>query len=140
MIKKIVICISVIMVLLFIGIFIKVKMHFYKIEVEAIESQTKYNNHIKMMDSLFNLENEKQKLRIEYAKKLEMEFRKNQLRAIVTTSGATNKTLKLTCIFFNTSTLKEDSMKNSIDMWRKLGFTKVIISDGYQNSYTLKLY
>lgn len=139
MIKKIAIGISIIMALLFLGIFIKVKMYFHKVETEAIETQTKYINHLKMLDSLFNLENEKEKLRIDYADKLEKEFKKHSMRVIVTTSGTKNQTLNLRCVFFNEATLKESSMKNSIDTWRKLGFTKAIISDGYQNSYSLKL-
>ena len=139
MLKNIIITISIIMTLFFLGIFIKVKMYFHKVETEALETQTKYINHLKMLDSLFNLEDEKEKLRIEYADKLEKEFKKHSMRVIVTTSGTKNQTLNLRCIFFNEATIKENSMKNSIDTWRKLGFTKVIISDGYQNSNTLKL-
>lgn len=138
MINKIIIGFFILMTLFFVGIVIKVKMYFHAIEIEVINSQKIYNKHIKMLDSTLNLENVKQKLRVEYAEKLETELKRNR-KIFVSTSGNRNEYLTLTCYFFNENSLNEESIKNSINTWKKLGFKKVTITDGYQNSYSLKL-
>jgi hypothetical protein len=137
--KKFIIICSTIMALLFLGLFISFKMYLNKSEIQLAQTQNKMTQANRMMDSLISLEDEKQKIRIQYAENLEKDFRKINKNVIVTTYGIKDQNLKLTCLYFNETSLELDSIKNSILTWRKLGFVRVTITDGYQFSNTLKL-
>lgn len=127
------------MALLFLFMFASFKIYLNRSEIKLTESQNRMDQTNRMLDSLADLEKEKQRIRIAYGEKLQQEFFKKNKRVFVDISGDKNQNLTLTCLFFNQDSMKLDAIKNCILVWRKLGFQQVTFTDGYQFSNTLKL-